>query len=151
MHRRTLLTGALALAATRGLAASGPFEITRSPAEWRALLTPAEFAVMREEATEKPYSSPLNTETRAGTYHCKGCDLPVYDAGHKYDSGTGWPSFWQSLPEAVRTKPDNTLFATRTEVHCRRCGSHFGHIFNDGPQPTGKRHCLNGISLTFRV
>lgn len=151
MKRRTLLTGLLAVAGTRLYAVEGPFEIARTKAEWRAMLTELEYAVLREEATEAPFSSPLDTETRAGTYHCKGCDLPVYGSAQKYDSGTGWPSFWQSLPDAVGTKPDNTLFATRTEVHCRRCGSHFGHIFEDGPAPTGKRHCLNGVSLTFRI
>lgn len=147
MQRRTLLTGLLGLVATRGLAESDVLEITRTEAEWRAMLTNVEFAVMRQEETESPYSSPLHDETRSGNYHCKGCDLPVYASEHKYDSGTGWPSFWQSLPDAVRTKPDNTLFTTRTEVHCRRCGSHLGHIFDDGPEPTGKRHCLNGVSL----
>ena len=151
MERRVFLTGLICLAASRGVAQTGPFEITRTPDEWRAMLSDVEFAVMREEETEAPYSSPLDAETRDGTYHCKGCDLPVYSSAHKYDSGTGWPSFWQSLPDAVGTKPDNTLFATRTEVHCRRCGSHLGHIFDDGPEPTGKRHCLNGVSLTFRT
>ncbi|MCD9146243.1 peptide-methionine (R)-S-oxide reductase MsrB [Pseudophaeobacter flagellatus] len=151
MNRRTLLTGIIAFAGTRLHAQEGPFEITRTQVEWRAMLTNAEYAVMREEETEPPYSSPLLTLTRAGTYHCKGCDLPVYSSQHKYDSETGWPSFWKSLPGAVRTKPDNSLFATRTEVHCRRCGSHLGHIFDDGPAPTGKRHCLNGVSLTFKT
>lgn len=147
MQRRILLTGLLSLVATRGLAETNSFEFTRTEAEWREMLTDVEFAVMRQEETESPYSSPLHDETRSGIYHCKGCDLPVYASEHKYDSGTGWPSFWQSLPDAVRTKPDNTLFTTRTEVHCRRCGSHLGHIFEDGPEPTGKRHCLNGVSL----
>jgi len=151
MNRRTLLIGLLASASTRALANTGPFEITRTEAQWRALLTDTEFAVMREEQTEAPFSSPLDTETRAGTYHCKGCDLPLYASAHKYDSGTGWPSFWQSLPDAVGTRPDNTFFTTRTEAHCRRCGSHLGHIFDDGPAPTGKRHCLNGVSLNFNV
>lgn len=149
MKRRTLIAGMLALAAAPVRSNQGPFEITRSEAEWRAMLTDVEYDVMREEETERPHSSPLNAETREGTYHCKGCDLPLYSSAHKYDSGTGWPSFWQSLPEAVRTKPDNSFFATRTEVHCRRCGSHLGHIFDDGPQPTGNRHCLNGVSLVF--
>lgn len=151
MKRRTILTGMLAFAAAPLRAAEGAFEITRSAAEWRAMLTEVEYAVMREDATETAYSSPLHDETRPGIYHCKGCDLPVYDAAHKYDSGTGWPSFWQSLPDAVGTRPDNRLFATRTEVHCRRCGCHLGHIFDDGPPPTGKRHCLNGVSLIFRT
>lgn len=150
MKRRTLLTGIIAFAGMRLHAQEGPFEITRTQAEWRAMLTDVEYAIMREEETEPPYSSPLHSQTRAGTYHCKGCDLPIYSSEHKYDSETGWPSFWKSLPDAVRTKPDNSLFATRTEVHCRRCGSHLGHIFDDGPDPTGKRHCLNGVSLTFK-
>lgn len=113
-------------------------------------MTKTEFDVMREGGTEQPYSSPLDTETRAGTYDCKGCALPLYSSEHKYDSGTGWPSFWKSLPDAVRTRPDRSFFITRTEVHCRRCGSHLGHIFEDGPDPTGERHCLNGASLNFR-
>lgn len=151
MKRRTLLTGMIVFAARPTLAQDGSFEITRTEAEWRAMLTDVEYAVLREEKTEKPFSSPLDAETRDGTYHCTGCDLPVYGSAQKYDSGTGWPSFWQSLPDAVGTKPDNRLFATRTEVHCARCGSHLGHIFDDGPDPTGKRHCLNGVSLTFQT
>jgi peptide-methionine (R)-S-oxide reductase len=151
MHRRTLLTGLLATVSAPAFATTTPFEVTRTQAEWRALLTDTEYAVMREERTEAPFSSPLDAQTREGTYHCKGCDLPLYASTHKYDSGTGWPSFWQSLPDAVGTRPDNTLFTTRTEVHCRRCGSHLGHIFDDGPVPTGMRHCLNGVSLVFRT
>ena len=126
------------------------FEICRSEAEWRSQLTENEYLVLREEETERPYTSPLNEETRQGTYHCRGCDMPVYASEAKYDSGTGWPSFYESLPNAVRTKEDRKLlFQVRTEVHCRRCGGHLGHIFDDGPDPTGKRHCLNGLSLTF--
>ncbi|WP_342069761.1 peptide-methionine (R)-S-oxide reductase MsrB [Yoonia algicola] len=151
MQRRTVLTGLLALTATRTFGETGTFEVTRTDAQWRSMLNDLEYAVMREEATERPFSSPLDKETRTGTYHCKGCDLAVYSSAQKYDSGTGWPSFWDNLPDAIRTKPDNSLFATRTEVHCRRCGSHLGHIFDDGPQPTGKRHCLNGVSLVFKL
>ena len=152
MDRRTLLLGASALVLARpAAAADGKFEITRSAAEWKARLTDVEYRVMRLEETERAHSSDLHDETRRGIYHCKGCDLPLYSSEHKYDSGTGWPSFWQSLPDAVRTKPDRSLFITRTEVHCRRCGSHLGHIFDDGPEPTGKRHCLNGVSLVFRT
>ena len=151
MQRRTLLTGLIALAGTRAFGVTGSFEITRTEAEWRAMLTQIEFDVMREEATERPFTSPLDKETRVGTYHCKGCDLALYGSAQKYDSGTGWPSFWDALPNAIGTRADNTLFATRTEAHCRRCGSHLGHIFNDGPQPTGKRHCLNGVSLMFNA
>ena len=151
MQRRTLLTSFVALVGTRAFSATGAFEITRTDAEWRAMLTEIEYAVMREEKTERPFSSPLDKETRAGMYHCKGCDLPLYASEQKYDSGTGWPSFWDALPDAIGTRPDNSLFAARTEAHCRRCGSHLGHIFDDGPEPTGKRHCLNGVSLAFRT
>ena len=151
MKRRDFLLSGAALAmlgATPARAAG--FEVERSDVEWRRLLTPIEYKVMRQEGTEKPGSSPLDREYRAGTYSCRGCDLPVYSSRHKYDSGTGWPSFWQPLPGAVSTKPDRKFLRVRTEVHCRRCGSHFGHVFDDGPQPTGKRHCLNGVSLVFR-
>ena len=152
MNRRHLL---LAIAAAPMTAipalsrAEETFEFARSEAEWRAMLTETEYAVMREEATERAGSSPLDGEMRAGIYRCRGCDLPLYSSSAKYDSGTGWPSFTAALPNAVRTKPDRFLFSVRTEVHCRRCGSHLGHIFDDGPEPTGKRHCLNGVSLTF--
>lgn len=151
MQRRTFILGSAAtLLAARGHAGNGGFEVTRTEAEWRAMLSDAEYQVMREEATEWAGSSPLDKEAREGLYHCKGCDLPLYASAAKYDSGTGWPSFWESLLDAIGTKPDRKLFVTRTEVHCRRCGSHLGHIFDDGPQPTGKRHCLNGISLVFK-
>jgi peptide-methionine (R)-S-oxide reductase len=151
-RRKTLLyAGAsVALLSLGGASAAERFEITRSAAEWRRLLSADEYAVLRDEATEKRYTSPLVEEKRAGLYHCKGCDLAVYSSEHKYDSGTGWPSFWQALPQAVGTKQDNSFFSTRTEVHCLRCGGHFGHIFDDGPAPTGERHCLNGLALTFR-
>ncbi|MRU14367.1 peptide-methionine (R)-S-oxide reductase MsrB [Roseovarius sp. A21] len=141
--------GALTLAG-RGVAASGDFEVTRSKAEWKAMLSDAQYRVMREEGTEPAFSSPLDKQYSEGLYHCRGCDLAVYSSEHKYDSGTGWPSFWQSLPDAIGTKRDFKLIYPRTECHCRRCGSHFGHIFEDGPQPTGKRHCLNGVSLVFK-
>lgn len=158
MRRRELMLGAglmalvplrAARAATTG--AEGGFEITRSEAEWRAMLTDLEYAVMREEGTERAGSSPLDKLYDDGVYHCRGCDLPLYSSAHKYDSGTGWPSFWQALPEAIGTKSDRKLFMLRTECHCRRCGSHLGHIFDDGPKPTGARHCLNGVSLVFRA
>ncbi|MEQ9257752.1 MAG: peptide-methionine (R)-S-oxide reductase MsrB [Roseovarius sp.] len=156
MQRRTFITTALlggtAISLVRaGLVQAGEsFEVTRTEAEWRAMLTPAQFKVMRKEGTEPAGSSPLDKTYAKGTYHCRGCDLPLYSSETKYDSGTGWPSFWQALPNAVGTKKDFKLIYPRTEVHCRRCGSHLGHIFNDGPQPTGKRHCLNGVSLVFK-
>ncbi len=155
MNRRLFLTAGAAVAAlglTRaGSAATGSFEVTRSKAEWKAMLSAAEYKVMREEGTERAFSSPLDREKRTGMYHCRGCDLAVYSSQHKYDSGTGWPSFWQPVSSsAIGTKVDRKLLLRRTEVHCRRCGSHFGHIFNDGPKPTGKRHCLNGVSLVFK-
>ncbi len=128
----------------------GSFEISHSDAEWRSMLSQARFNVLRKEATERAFTSPLNNEKRAGTYHCAGCELPVYSSETKFDSGTGWPSFYKSLPGAIGTRIDRSLFMTRTEVHCRRCGGHFGHIFDDGPPPTGKRHCLNGLALTFK-
>ncbi|MEH6836635.1 MULTISPECIES: peptide-methionine (R)-S-oxide reductase MsrB [Falsihalocynthiibacter] len=152
MKRRLfLLSGTAAVVATKLHATEGAFEITRTEDQWRAQLSEVEYLVMREEKTERAGSSPLDKETRDGIYACRGCDLPLYDASTKYDSGTGWPSFYQPLPNAVRTKDDNTFFSKRTEVHCRRCGSHLGHIFDDGPKPTGKRHCLNGVSLTFQI
>ena len=125
------------------------YEVVKSDAEWKALLNEAEYAVLRHEATERAYTSPLNDEKRDGVFHCRGCDLPVYDSATKFDSGTGWPSFYEALPNAIRTKDDSSLLFTRTEVHCRRCGGHFGHIFEDGPKPTGIRHCINGVSLKF--
>lgn len=128
---------------------AGNFEFTLTEAEWKARLTEKEFDVLRNEGTERAFTSPLNDEKRAGTFHCKGCDLPLYASATKYDSGTGWPSFYEALENAVGTKEDNSFFMTRTEVHCRRCGGHLGHIFDDGPAPTGKRHCINGVSLKF--
>ena len=153
MKRRDMLKtaaggGVLALIGAPALAE--PFEVTRTDAEWRAMLSPLEYKVMRREGTERAFTSPLNNEKRTGLFLCRGCDLPLYSSDAKYDSGTGWPSFWQALPDAVATRPDRKLFVLRTEVHCRRCGSHLGHIFDDGPRPTGKRHCINGVSLTFR-
>ena len=131
------------------VAATDPWKL--SEAEWKKRLTPAQFDVLREEGTERPGSSPFNAEKRKGTYHCAGCDLPLFSSETKYDSGTGWPSFWQPLPNAIGTKEDITFFSTRTEVHCRRCGGHLGHVFDDGPQPTGKRYCMNGAAMTFRA
>ncbi len=154
MNRRQFLiasTAFTAIGAQQTFATDGPFEVTRTDAQWREMLTPLQYNVMRQEGTERAGSSPLDKVYDAGTYHCRGCDLPAYASDAKYDSGTGWPSFWQALDNAVETKPDRKFFITRTEVHCRRCGSHFGHIFDDGPAPTGKRHCLNGVSLVFKA
>ena len=119
-----------------------------SPEEWKKLLSPAAYAVLRQEGTERPFSSPLNNEKRSGTYVCAGCRLPLFASTTKFDSGTGWPSFWQPLPKAVATKTDFKLILPRTEYHCRRCGGHQGHVFDDGPKPTGKRYCNNG-ALAF--
>ena len=159
MNRRAFLTatGATALTAaflsTRGTAASpaGDKRWTLSEAEWRKRLPPQRYAILREEATERAFTSPLDKEKRAGTFACAGCALPLYSSKAKFESGTGWPSFWAALPKAVATKTDYKIGLPRTEVHCRRCGGHLGHIFNDGPRPTGKRHCINGLALVFRA
>ena len=148
MYRRTFLTAVAALMVARPLSAES-FEITLTTDEWRARLTDAQFAVLREEDTERAGSSPLDAEKRNGTFLCAGCDLPVFASSAKFDSGTGWPSFYQPIKGAVGTKPDPGFLGDRTEVHCRRCGGHLGHVFDDGPQPTGLRYCLNGVALKF--
>jgi len=161
MNRRTFLLGSAAIAVLAGFVVSRRmtiadqalaenFEVTKTDAQWRAILSPAAFAVLRQEDTEPPGSSPLLNEHRKGTFNCAGCDLAAYSSETKFDSGTGWPSFWDALPNSIGTNVDTSLMMTRTEVHCRRCGGHFGHIFDDGPPPTGKRHCINGLALAFR-
>jgi len=135
---------------SRASAASpASFEVMHSDAEWRALLTPDQYAVLRQQGTERAFSSPLDHEKRAGTFACAGCDNALFSSKTKFDSGTGWPSFWQPLPNAVGQENDTTLGIARTEIHCRRCGGHLGHVFDDGPLPTGLRYCMNGVALKF--
>ena len=154
MQKRTLLKylgGLLAAGSGAGAAsaASAPFPLKKTAAQWREIVSPAAYGVLLHADTEYPGSSPLNREHRKGTFACAGCNLPLYSSTRKYDSGTGWPSFWQPLDGAVATKTDFKLVWPRTEYHCTRCGGHQGHIFDDGPQPTGKRYCNNGVALAF--
>ncbi|HEY1606971.1 MAG TPA: peptide-methionine (R)-S-oxide reductase MsrB [Allosphingosinicella sp.] len=130
-------------------AAAESFRVNLSDAEWRKRLSPAQYATLRHAVTERPESSPLDHEHRKGIYHCAGCGLALYSSATKFDSGTGWPSFWKPLPDAVRTSTDHALIEARTEVHCRSCGGHLGHVFDDGPPPTHLRYCMNGIALRF--
>ena len=152
MTRRQLMN----LLAAIGLApaaarAQAPGAWNLPEAEWKKRLAPAQFSVLRKEGTEPSGSSPLNSEKRNGTYHCAGCDLALFASAAKYESGTGWPSFFDPLPQAVATKTDFKLILPRTEYHCSRCGGHQGHVFGDGPKPTGKRYCNNGVALRFEV
>jgi len=131
-------------------AESKTFEVNKSDGEWRAQLTPEQYRVLREHGTERAGTSPLDKQYAKGTFRCAGCDLPLFSSDTKFDSRTGWPSFWQPLDDAVGTTSDRSFFMVRTEVHCRRCGGHLGHVFDDGPQPTGLRYCMNGAALSFK-
>lgn len=157
MDRRTFIgfaaagAGSLLLLGRGGSSAANQrFTVNRSPAEWRKILGPQRYAVLREAATEHPFSSPLLNEHRKGTFVCAGCALPLFSSATKFDSGTGWPSFWKALPNAVVTRADHSLMMERTEVLCARCGGHLGHVFDDGPGPRGTRYCINSLSLQFR-
>jgi peptide-methionine (R)-S-oxide reductase len=125
------------------------FEVAYTPEEWKKRLSPEQYRVLREHGTERAGTSPLNDEKRKGIYACAGCDLPLFSSDTKYDSGTGWPSFYAPLDNAIGTQDDRSLFFLRTEVHCRRCGGHLGHVFDDGPPPTGLRYCMNGVAMKF--
>jgi peptide-methionine (R)-S-oxide reductase len=125
------------------------FPIQKSDDEWRKSLDPLQYQVLRKHGTERAGTSPLNNEKRKGAFRCAGCGEPLFDSGTKFESGTGWPSFWEPLPGAVGTSADRSFFMTRTEAHCAKCGGHLGHVFPDGPQPTGQRYCMNGAALTF--
>jgi len=156
MSRRAWLVGGGSAAVIAAMwwmrddsADAATFEIVKSDDEWRKLLKPAAYNVLRHHGTEMPFTSPLNKEHRDGVFSCAGCDLPLFSSSTKFESGTGWPSFYQPLPDAVATSSDHALLMVRTEVHCRRCGGHLGHVFDDGPKPTGLRYCMNGVALAF--
>lgn len=158
-RRFFLLSGSAALAALAGglsirtqAGAAAPteiFEVTLSDEEWRKKLSPEQYDILRREGTERPFSSPLNAEHRSGTFACAGCGLALFSSKTKFDSHTGWPSFWEPLDHAVATRTDASFGMIRSEVHCRRCGGHLGHVFDDGPKPTGLRYCMNGLALSF--
>jgi peptide-methionine (R)-S-oxide reductase len=156
LNRRTFLAGVGAACALAGCSSASPaeaqgnFPFRLTDAQWRQRLSPAAYSVLRRHNTERPGSSPLDREKRRGTFHCAGCNHRLFASSTKFDSGTGWPSFWQPLPRAVGTKADRSLLETRTEVHCANCGGHLGHVFDDGPKPTGKRYCMNGVAMAFR-
>ena len=153
MHRRQFMSlislSALGTAAGMPAWAETITPLNLSDAEWKKRLSPAAYGVLRQEATERPFTSPLLDEHRKGTFVCAGCDLPLFMSNAKFDSGTGWPSFWKAIPGHVKTKSDYKLIAERDEYHCARCGGHHGHVFNDGPPPTGLRYCNNGVALKF--
>lgn len=154
MQRRSFL-GALLLGSA-GLCLAGPaafaaYPVTRSDAEWKKLLSPAAYDVLRHQGTEMPYSSPLDMIYKKGTYFCAGCNVALFSSDTKYDSRTGWPSFWKPLAGAVLTQTDTSDMMVRTEVHCHSCGGHLGHVFEDGPKPTGLRYCMNGVALRFQA
>jgi peptide-methionine (R)-S-oxide reductase len=142
--------GRPAAAADGKTAEAQTFEVTHTDAEWKKQLTPSQYSVLRHEGTERPFTSPLNTEKRAGRFSCAGCALDLFSSKTKFESGTGWPSFWQPLDKAVVEKKDSTFGMVRTEVLCRRCGGHLGHVFDDGPKPTGLRYCMNGVAMDFK-
>lgn len=154
--RRFLLKGAAGVAMAAAAASPGSvfaaqaFEVTHTEEEWRKLLTPDQFAVLRQAGTERPFTSPLNDEHRRGNFACAGCDLDLFSSTTKFDSGTGWPSFWAPLEKAVGTEDDTSFGMVRTAVHCARCGGHLGHVFDDGPKPTGLRYCMNGVAMSFK-
>jgi peptide-methionine (R)-S-oxide reductase len=131
------------------MAGTETFEVTKTDAEWRATLTPEQYRVLRKHGTEPAGTSPLDKQYARGAFACAGCDLPLFESTTKFDSGTGWPSFWAPIDGAIHTTTDRSLFMTRTETHCRRCGGHLGHVFDDGPKPTGLRYCMNGAALKF--
>jgi peptide-methionine (R)-S-oxide reductase len=143
--------GGLVLLGRSGGAAPAPrFSVNHTPSEWRKILGPERYAVLREASTERPFSSQLLKEHRRGTFVCAGCALPLFSSATKFESGTGWPSFWKALPGKIVTRADHSLMMERTEVLCARCGGHLGHVFDDGPKPTGLRYCMNGLALNFR-
>ncbi len=155
--RREFMAGVTGLAAAGvsvsliGAARADTYAVSHSDAEWRKMLTPQQYAVLRQSGTERPYSSPLNDEHRHGTFSCAGCDQALYSSDTKFDSGTGWPSFYAPIEKsAVREIQDTSLGMTRTAVDCGRCGGHVGHVFNDGPKPTGLRYCMNGVAMAFK-